>query len=89
MRMRESLIGWVCALFLGVHMHANQDDLARAGGNESVDERSQKFIAEQTVRLTESAKAIADPKLQPNPETAAWTTLCQALLRSNEFLYVD
>jgi hypothetical protein len=50
---------------------------------------AQKFIAEQTLRLTESARTIADPKQQPNPEAAAWTTLCQALLSSNEFLYVD
>jgi hypothetical protein len=50
---------------------------------------AQKFIADQTLRLTESAKPIADPKQQPNPEAAAWTTLCQALLSSNEFLYVD
>ena len=50
---------------------------------------AQKFLAEQTVRLTESAKAITDPKLKPNPEAVAWTTLCQALLSSNEFLYVD
>ena len=50
---------------------------------------AQKFIADQTLRLTESAKTIADPKLKPQPEPAAWTTLCQALLSSNEFLYVD
>jgi len=52
-------------------------------------EAAQKFLAEQTIRLTESAKAITDTKLKPNPETVAWTTLCQALLSSNEFLYVD
>lgn len=50
---------------------------------------AQQFIAEQIVRLTQSAQAITDPKLKPNPEAVAWTTLCQALLSSNEFLYVD
>jgi Protein of unknown function (DUF1553). len=52
-------------------------------------EAGQKFIAAQILRIEDSAKAITDPKLKPQPESAAWTTFCQALLSSNEFLYVD
>ncbi len=52
-------------------------------------EAAQKFIAEQVSRITESAKSITDPKQKPESELWAWTTLCQALLSSNEFLYVD
>ena len=52
-------------------------------------EAGQKFIAAQTLRIEDSAKSITDPKLKPAPESAAWTTFCQALLSSNEFLYID
>jgi Protein of unknown function (DUF1549)/Protein of unknown function (DUF1553) len=53
-----------------------------------VDE-AQKFIADQILRITDSANSITDSKLKPEPEMAAWMTLCQALFSSNEFLYVD
>ncbi len=49
----------------------------------------QKFLAAQILRIEDVAKSITDPKLKPQPEAAAWTTFCQALLSSNEFLYVD
>lgn len=52
-------------------------------------EAGQKFVAAQILRIEDSAKSITDPKLKPQPEAAAWTTFCQALLSSNEFLYVD
>ena len=50
---------------------------------------AQKFIAEQITHITESSKSITDPKQKPEPADWAWTTLCQALLSSNEFLYID
>ena len=47
------------------------------------------FIADEMNRLTMTAEAITDPQQKPNPTEWAWTAFCQALLGSNEFLYVD
>lgn len=48
-----------------------------------------KFITDEEARLMSSAEAITDPKQKPDPKRWAWIAFCQALLGSNEFLYVD
>ena len=47
------------------------------------------FVIDELARLTTAAEAITDPKQKPDPHQWAWTAFCQALLGSNEFLYVD
>lgn len=47
------------------------------------------FITDETARLTTAAEAITDPKQKPDPQQWAWIAFCQALMGSNEFLYVD
>ena len=48
-----------------------------------------RFLDDQQVQLSAAAETIADPKQKPDPAIWRWTTLCQALLGSNEFLYID
>ena len=48
-----------------------------------------RFLEDQQARLRAAADAIADAKNKPDPTIWSWTTFCQALLGSNEFLYVD
>ncbi|MBS0203023.1 MAG: DUF1549 domain-containing protein [Planctomycetes bacterium] len=47
------------------------------------------FLSDELARLTSAAESITDPKQKPDPNQWAWTAFCQALLGSNEFLYVD
>jgi mono/diheme cytochrome c family protein len=47
------------------------------------------FVHDETARLKTAADAITDPKQKPDPDQWAWIAFCQALLGSNEFLYVD
>lgn len=47
------------------------------------------FVTDEVARLTANAESITDPKQKPDPELWAWTAFCQALMGSNEFLYVD
>lgn len=47
------------------------------------------FIDQQIKTLTGIANAETDPKKKVDPQLWAWTSLCQSLLSSNEFLYVD
>lgn len=56
---------------------------------ESESESASQFILDETTRLTTVANAISDPKQKPDPQQWAWVTFCQALMGSNEFLYVD
>ena len=48
-----------------------------------------RFLEEQQTQLTTAAEGIADPKQKPDPRLWSWITFCQALLGSNEFLYID
>lgn len=48
-----------------------------------------RFVEDERARLTTVAEMISDPKKKPDPNQWAWTAFCQALLGSNEFLYVD
>ena len=48
-----------------------------------------RFLEEQQASLRTAAETIADPKQKPDPTIWGWNTFCQALLGSNEFLYVD
>lgn len=48
-----------------------------------------RFLEDEQARLTVVADGITDPKQKPDPNQWAWTAFCQALLGSNEFLYVD
>jgi hypothetical protein len=50
---------------------------------------ARQFIRDEIDRLTAVADATADTKQKPDPEQWAWTAFCQALLGSNEFLYID
>lgn len=47
------------------------------------------FLTDEVARLTITAAAVTDPKQKPDPNQWAWTAFCQALLGSNEFLYID
>lgn len=47
------------------------------------------FVEDEQARLTAASEKISDPKQKPDPILWSWATLCQALLGSNEFLYVD
>ena len=48
-----------------------------------------RFLEEQQSQLSTAAEGIADPKQKPDPRLWSWITFCQALLGSNEFLYID
>ncbi len=48
-----------------------------------------RFIEQQSTALAAVAAAETDPKKAIDPAAWAWTTLCQSLLSTNEFLYVD
>jgi len=48
-----------------------------------------RFVVDEEARLTAAAEAITDPKQRPDAAQWAWITFCQALLGSNEFLYLD
>ena len=47
------------------------------------------FLTDEVARLTITAAAVTDPKQKPDPTQWAWIAFCQALLGSNEFLYID
>ena len=50
---------------------------------------AKRFFAEQRANFDSMANAEADPKKKPDPAEWSRTTFCQALLSSNEFLYVE
>jgi hypothetical protein len=50
---------------------------------------AKRFFAEQRANFDSIANAEADPKKKPDPAEWSRTTFCQALLSSNEFLYVE
>ena len=50
---------------------------------------AQQFFADQIANFTAIPTTETDPAKKPDPLVWARTTFCQALLSSNEFLYVD
>lgn len=50
---------------------------------------AQHFLTEQAANFVASSAAETDPAKKPDPVVWARTTLCQALLSSNEFLYIE
>lgn len=50
---------------------------------------AQQFYTEQLANFTAVPTTETDPAKKPDPQVWARTTFCQALLSSNEFLYVD
>jgi hypothetical protein len=52
-------------------------------------ESATRFITDEQARLSAISETITDPKQKPDPAQWAWITFCQAIIGSNEFLYLD
>jgi hypothetical protein len=57
--------------------------------NEAEVEAGKSFLAEQQANFAAVPTTEKDPAKKPDPGLWARTTFCQALLSSNEFLYVE